>query len=331
MRIAVIGAGGWGTTLAQVYAERGHTVTLWARSQVRAQEISELRENPTYLPGIALHPAIEITHSSDLLDQKELYVFALPAQATRAVASQLSGGLSHQAVFVSASKGIERGSLSRVTEVLSSALNVGKDRVLSLSGPSHAEEVARKIPTAVVIAGEDHALTREVQEATSLPTFRVYSSSDVIGVELAGALKNVIAICAGIIDGVGYGDNTKAALITRGLAEMRRLGIALGADEHTFSGLAGLGDLVVTCESRHSRNRFVGQEIGKGRQLSEITSSMNMIAEGVATTESGRALAEQHLIEMPIIEETYRVLFEGKDPRSATMDLMTRDPKNERW
>lgn len=331
MRIAVIGAGGWGTTLAQVYAERGHSVTLWARSQVRAEEINRLRENPIYLPGIPLHPSIEITHSGDQLSDNELYLFALPAQATRAVASQLSSELSKSAIFVSASKGIERGSLARVTEVLASTLNVANDRVLSLSGPSHAEEVARKIPTAVVIAGSDHSVTREVQIATSLPTFRVYSSSDVVGVELAGALKNVIAICAGIIDGVGYGDNTKAALITRGLAEMRRLGLALGADEHTFAGLAGLGDLVVTCESQHSRNRFVGQEIGKGRELAEITSSMNMIAEGVATTESGRALAEKHHIEMPIIEETYRVLFEGKDPRSATMDLMTRDPKNERW
>ncbi len=331
MRIAVIGAGGWGTTLAEVYAERAHDVTLWARSQERAEEISRLRENPTYLPGIRLHPSLAVTHSADELAQQELYLFALPAQATREVASQLDPHLSKNAVFVSASKGIERGSLSRVTEVISSALHVDPSRVLSLSGPSHAEEVARKIPTAVVIAGHDHALTREVQIATSLPTFRVYSSSDVIGVELAGALKNVIAICAGIIDGVGYGDNTKAALITRGLAEMRRLGIALGAEEHTFAGLAGLGDLVVTCESQHSRNRFVGQEIGRGRKLAEITSKMNMIAEGVATTESGRALAEKHHIEMPIIEETFHVLFAGKDPRTATMDLMTRDPKNERW
>jgi glycerol-3-phosphate dehydrogenase (NAD(P)+) len=331
MRIGVIGAGGWGTTLAQVYAERGHDVTLWARSQERAEEISRLHENPTYLPGIRLHPSLEITHASDELANQELYLFALPGQATREVAAQLAAHLSTKAAFVSASKGIERGSLARVTEVLSSALNVDKSQVLSLSGPSHAEEVARKIPTAIVIAGYDHALTREVQIATSLPTFRVYSSSDVVGVELAGALKNVIAICAGIIDGVGYGDNTKAALITRGLAEMRRLGIALGADEHTFAGLAGLGDLVVTCESQHSRNRFVGQEIGRGRKLAEITSSMNMIAEGVATTESGRALAAKHHIEMPIIEETFQVLFAGKDPRTATMDLMTRDPKNERW
>jgi glycerol-3-phosphate dehydrogenase (NAD(P)+) len=177
----------------------------------------------------------------------------------------------------------------------------------------------------------DHALAKEIQSAFLLPSFRVYSSSDLIGVELAGALKNVIAICAGIIDGLGYGDNTKAALITRGLAEMRRLGIALGADEHTFSGLAGLGDLVVTCESRHSRNRFVGEEIGKGKKLSQVLTEMKMIAEGVATTQSAKALAERHHIEMPIVEETYRILFEDKDPREATMDLMTRDPKTERW
>jgi len=333
MRVAVIGAGGWGTTLAEVYAERGHDVTLWARTSERALEINSLRENKPYLPGIQLHPSLKITHEASALAKSELYLFALPAQATRSVATELRTELAftQESVFVSASKGIERNSLSRVTQALSACLDVSSQRVMALSGPSHAEEVARKIPTAIVIAGEDHALTREVQGATVLPTFRVYSSSDVVGVELAGALKNVIAICAGIIDGVGYGDNTKAALITRGLAEMRRLGLALGAEEHTFSGLAGLGDLVVTCESQHSRNRFVGQEIGKGRKLSEIITSMKMIAEGVATTESGKALAELHHIEMPIIEETYRILFEDKDPRAATTDLMTRDPKTERW
>jgi glycerol-3-phosphate dehydrogenase (NAD(P)+) len=333
MRIAVIGAGGWGTTLAQIFAERNHDVTLWARSEQRALEIDAARENRTYLPGLKLHDKLQVTHDALAIENCHLYLFAVPAQDTRAVATELKDYLhtGHDAVFVSASKGIERGTLKRVTEVLTETLGVPSSQVLALSGPSHAEEVARKIPTAVVIAAEDHALAKEVQSAIVLPYFRVYSSSDVVGTELAAALKNVIAICAGIIDGLGYGDNTKAALITRGLAEMRRLGIALGANEHTFAGLAGLGDLVVTCQSRHSRNRFVGEEIGKGKKLRDILAEMKMIAEGVTTTESGLALAQQHKIEMPIVEETYKILFEDKDPREATMYLMTRDPKTERW
>jgi glycerol-3-phosphate dehydrogenase (NAD(P)+) len=332
MQAAVIGAGGWGTTLAQVLAQKGHDVTLWARSESRAREIQLTRENKLYLAGIQLHQRITVTHAEDALQDKQLYVFAVPTQATREVAESLSPMLSRAgAPFVSASKGIEKGTLCRVTELLASALKVDSSQTLALSGPSHAEEVARAIPTAIVIAGQDHGLAKSVQEAFVLPTFRVYSSSDVIGVELAGALKNVIAVCAGIIDGVGYGDNTKAALITRGLAEMRRLGLALGAEEHTFSGLAGLGDLVVTCESRHSRNRFVGEQIGKGKKLSQVLAEMQMIAEGVATTDSAKQLAHLHHIEMPIIEETYRILFEDKDPVAATTDLMTRNPKNERW
>ena len=333
MRAAVIGAGGWGTTLAEILVDRGHETTLWARSPERATEIRQAHENVTYLPGIRLKDALRVTHDSAALHDQHLYVFAVPSQATREVVAELRTALnpSPDNVFVTASKGIERGTLKRMTEVLAEVLAIESDRTLALSGPSHAEETARGIPTAVVIAGEDHSLAKEVQTAMVLPTFRIYSSPDVIGVELSGALKNVIAICAGIIDGLGYGDNTKAALITRGLAEMRRLGIALGADEHTFAGLAGLGDLVVTCESRHSRNRFVGEQIGKGRALKDILSEMRMIAEGVGTTESAKALAELHRIEMPIVEATYQILFEGKDPRQATMELMTRGPKTERW
>jgi glycerol-3-phosphate dehydrogenase (NAD(P)+) len=332
VRTAVIGAGGWGTTLAQLLAERQHDVTLWARSEDYARDMRERRENRIYLPDVPLHPSINITHDASSLDDRELYVFAVPTQATREVAELLSPNISHEhAVYLSASKGIEKGTMKRVTELLSEALGVETSKTLALSGPSHAEEVIRGIPTAIVVAGEDQALAKEVQNAFLLPYFRVYWSSDVVGVELSGALKNVIAICAGIIDGVGYGDNTKAALMTRGLAEMRRLGVALGAEEHTFSGLAGLGDLVVTCASRHSRNRFVGEEIGKGRKLPQILTEMKMVAEGVTTAESARALAREHRIEMPLVEETYRILFEDKDPKEATFDLMTRNPKAERW
>lgn len=332
MRAAVIGAGGWGTTLAHLLAERGHDVHLWARSQALADEITQTRVNTPYLPQVRIHPDIRVTHRHQDLESAHLYVFAVPSQATREVAKDFSKIITQSdSVCVTASKGIERRSLERMTQVLSETLPLPSSQVLSLSGPSHAEEVARGIPTAVVVAGQDQAIAQEVQSAFLLPYFRVYTSSDVVGVELAAALKNVIAICAGIIDGLGYGDNTKAALITRGLAEMRRLGIALGAEEHTFAGLAGLGDLVVTCESRHSRNRYVGEQIGKGRTLKEILSEMKMVAEGVTTTESARDLAARHHIEMPIIEATYDVLFNGKDPRTATMQLMTRDPKNERW
>jgi glycerol-3-phosphate dehydrogenase (NAD(P)+) len=332
MNAAVIGAGGWGTTLARILDERGHHVTLWARREEFALELSRARENTLYLPGIPISSSIDVTHNAHKLAHNDLYVFALPTQATREVALELSPQIMHgRAIFVSASKGVERGTMARVTEILRDALGVDGTRTVALSGPSHAEEVARGIPTAIVAASEDHAVAKEVQSAFLLPYFRVYSSSDIIGVELAGALKNVIAICAGITDGAGFGDNTKAALMTRGLAEMRRLGIALGAEEHTFSGLAGLGDLVVTCSSKHSRNRRVGEEIGSGRSLADILQETKMIAEGVPTTEAARSLAELHKIEMPIVEETYKILFDGKDPREATNDLMTRNPKSERW
>lgn len=332
MNTAVIGAGGWGTTLAILLAERGHAVTLWARNEQFADELTRTRENRAYLPDIPLATSIEITHDSTSLAAKELYVFALPTQATREVAIALSPHISHDAgVYISASKGIEGTTLCRVTQILQETLGVESSRTVALSGPSHAEEVARGVATAIVVASEESSVAREVQNAFLLPYFRVYSSSDVVGVEIAGALKNVIAICAGITDGSGFGDNTKAALMTRGLAEIRRLGIALGAEEHTFSGLAGLGDLVVTCASKHSRNRFVGEQIGRGRKLQEVLSEMKMVAEGVSSTSSAWNLAQLHKIEMPIVHETYKILFEGKDPREATNDLMTRNPKSERW
>ncbi len=332
MNTAVIGAGGWGTTLAILLAERGHAVTLWARDEKFAEELTRTRENRLYLPDIPLAPSIEITHDSTALAAKELYVFALPTQATREVAIELSSHISHDAgVYISASKGIEGTTLSRVTQILQETLGIESGRTVALSGPSHAEEVARGVATAIVVASEENSVAREVQNAFFLPYFRVYSSSDVVGVEIAGALKNVIAICAGITDGAGFGDNTKAALMTRGLAEIRRLGIALGAEEHTFSGLAGLGDLVVTCASKHSRNRFVGEQIGRGRLLQDVLGEMKMVAEGVSSTSSAWNLAQLHKIEMPIVHETYKILFEGKDPREATNDLMTRNPKSERW
>jgi len=332
MKTAVIGAGGWGTTISLLLNEGGHDVTLWARSEEFASRISRTRQNDAYLPGIQIPPAITITHNAELLRDKELYVFAVPSQSLRDVAMILYPSLkNNSALYVSGSKGIERNTLMRMTEVIREVIGIEKGGALAFSGPSHAEEVARGIPTLVTAAGSDPNTVKIVQDAFFLPNFRVYSTSDVIGVELCGALKNVIAICAGIIEGEGYGDNTVAALISRGLAEIRRLGIALGADEQTFAGIAGLGDLVVTCLSKHSRNRRVGEEIGKGKSLKDVLAGMKMVAEGVWTTESARALAQRHNIEMPIVEETYKILFEGKDHRTATRDLMRREAKDERW
>ncbi len=331
MRTAVIGAGGWGTTIALLLQEGGHEVTLWSRSEEFAASLSSSKENSFYLPGISIPANIIVTHNADFLREKELYVFAVPSQSLREVAGILSPFIKNDsALYISASKGIERHTLKRMTEVLQEVLEVQKSRTLAFSGPSHAEEVARRIPTLVTAAGSDPDAVKIVQDAFFLPNFRVYSTSDVVGVELCGALKNVIAICAGIIEGEGYGDNTVAALISRGLAEIRRLGIALGADEPTFAGIAGLGDLVVTCLSKHSRNRRVGEEIGKGKTLEEALAGMKMVAEGVWTTESARELAQKHNIEMPIVEETYKILFEGKDHRIATRDLMRREAKDER-
>ncbi|MFI5264443.1 MAG: NAD(P)H-dependent glycerol-3-phosphate dehydrogenase [Candidatus Kapaibacterium sp.] len=332
MKTAVIGAGGWGTTIALLLEQGGHDVTLWARSEEFASLVSMTQENPTYLPGIKIPSGITVTHDAHLLQHKDLYVFAVPSQSLREVAGSVLPAISNgSALYVSASKGIERHTLKRMTEVIQEVLGVEKRRTVSFSGPSHAEEVARGIPTLVTAAGSDPAAVRKIVDTFFLPNFRVYSTSDVIGVELSGALKNVIAICAGIIEGEGYGDNTVAALISRGLAEIRRLGIALGADEQTFAGIAGLGDLVVTCLSKHSRNRRVGEEVGKGKTLNEVLSGMKMVAEGVWTTESARELAKLHTVEMPIVEETYKILFEGKDHRTATRDLMRRESKDERW
>lgn len=331
MNIAIIGAGGWGTALALIAAERGHTVTLWTRSAERAIDLDTHRENTAYLPGIPIAPDINITSNDSDLKDNELYLFAVPSQSLREISLRLKQYIHPHSIIVSASKGIERHTLKRMTEVLAETLGATPNRLVALSGPSHAEEVARGIPTVVVAASTDFNAARDVQQAFILPNFRVYSSRDLIGTELAGALKNVIAVCAGILDGEGFGDNTVAALLTRGLAEMRRLGLALGADEQTFAGVAGLGDLVVTCLSKHSRNRRVGIAIGQGKTLDEILGSMNMVAEGVWTTESANELAKRHGIEMPIIEATYKILFEHKDFRQATVELMSREIKNDNY
>ena len=331
MRIAVIGAGGWGTTLAILLSENSHEVSLWSFAESDAATMRETRENPSFLPGITIPTGIEIT--SDLMHAaagRDMLVAAVPSQYTRSVLAHLRGLPLETRTIVNVSKGIENGSLMTMSQMLRDVFpGLPADNVVTLSGPSHAEEVARKIPTAVVAASTSLERARLVQAAFMMPHFRVYESNDIRGVELGGALKNVIAIAAGIIDGAEMGDNTKAALMTRGIAEIARVGVALGAHVRTFSGLSGIGDLMVTCMSKHSRNRHVGVEIGKGRKLPDILAETKMVAEGVATTKSAYELARRTGVDVPIVAEVHRILFEQKDPLKACYDLMTRDPKGE--
>jgi glycerol-3-phosphate dehydrogenase (NAD(P)+) len=332
MQAGVLGAGGWGTTLAIVLAENGHAVTLWDRNPERAEAMRRARENPTFLPGVKLAESIEVTSRlRDAVAGASMAVFVVPSHAMRSTAAAVreSASLDSGARLVSATKGLEEGTLRRMSEVLREELRVDAGRIVSLAGPSHAEEVGRRIPTSIVAAGTDGEACREVQEAFVRPYLRVYTNDDIVGVEIATGLKNSIAIAAGILDGLGCGDNTKAALVTRGLAEITRLGLALGARGETFSGLAGVGDLVVTCLSRHSRNRGLGEAIGRGQSLEQALSGMVMVAEGVRTTRAAVELGRRHGVELPIIEMVHRVLFEGHDPREAVQMLMTRPPRAE--
>lgn len=331
MRITVLGAGSWGTTLALVLSENHHDVSLWSFDAKQAAVMRSTHANPDFLPGLTLPPSIRISDAlSDAAPDAEMIVAAVPSQFLRSVMKGLPPVDVEKTLIVNVAKGVENGSLMTMSEMLQDALpSLPPTRIVTLSGPSHAEEVSRKIPTTVVAASPDLNTARMVQAAFMLPYFRVYVSNDIKGVEIGGSLKNVIAIAAGIIDGAQLGDNTKAAVMTRGIAEIARVGVALGAHVRTFSGLSGIGDLMVTCMSRHSRNRYVGVEIGKGRKLPEILAEMVMVAEGVATTQSARDLAARTGVEVPIISEVYRILFEGKDPLLACHDLMTRDPKGE--
>ncbi len=331
-RIAVLGSGSWGTALAHsLSAVGGHDVVLWARRADAAEAMATTRHNPRYLPGITLPERMAITASLDeALDGAWLWVFAVPAPYVREVAGLAHAYTAQNPVIVSVAKGIENGSLCTTTAVLRDALpELDPDRIGVLYGPSHAEEVAAGQPTSVVVAFPHGHAGECVRAAFMTDALRVYVNHDLIGTEIAGSVKNVMALAAGMGDGLGLGDNAKAALVTRGLAEIRRLGMAMGADAGTFAGLAGLGDLVVTCFSRHSRNRHFGEMIGGGKSLAETEAAMTMVAEGVKTTVSTRALARRENVEMPITEAVYSILFEGLDPRDAVTGLMTRGPKPE--
>ncbi len=329
--LAVLGAGSWGTALAVSAAGAGHAVRLWAR---RPELVDELRSgrNDHYLPGVEIDRRIETTSKlEEALDGAKLVLLAVPSSAVASVCADLERmGLADGATVVCAAKGLERGSGRRMSEVMADALPSAGDRSLVLLGPSHAEEVARRMPTAVVLSGRDISRAAPVQEALSTSWLRAYTNMDLIGVEYAGALKNILAIATGICDGIGLGDNTKGALLTRGMAEIARLGVEMGAQRETFFGLAGIGDVITTCLSRHSRNRAFGERIGRGEPASAALEAVGQVVEGFETLKTSIELAHRHSVEMPISEEVLAVLEGGKDPRAAIEELMGRELKEER-
>lgn len=326
MNAFVIGNGGWGTALAMTLATNGNNVTVWGPFEEEIETIRSAQENSVYLPGVSLPDSLRWTSDPSAAADAELIVLVTPSRFVRSSLETFKPHLRADALIVSATKGLDENTHQRISQIAADVL--GRD-IAALSGPSHAEEVARGVPTAVTVAGPDLPTLEKIQAAFMGPAFRVYTSDDLIGVELGGTLKNIIAVAAGILDGIGLGDNSKAALMTRGLAEIARLGTALGAKPETFSGLSGIGDLIVTCASRHSRNRSVGERLGKGESLDDIMGSMKQVAEGVWNAKAARDLAAKHGIEMPITEEVCAIVEDGKDPRQALHDLMSRDPKAE--
>lgn len=323
MNCFVIGNGGWGTALGIVLAGNGHHVTIWGPFAEEIESIRAAGKNTVYLPGVELPEGIQWTAEPAGAETADLVVVVVPSRFVRSTLETFAPHLKENVLMVSATKGLDEKTGQRMSEVAADVL--GRD-IAILSGPSHAEEVARGVPTAVTVAG-NHSTA--IQNAFLGATFRVYTSDDIIGVELGGTLKNIIAVAAGILDGMGLGDNSKAALMTRGLAEITRLGTALGAQPETFSGLSGIGDLIVTCASRHSRNRSVGERLGKGESLSDIMDGMKQVAEGIWNAKAARDLARKLNIDMPITEEVCAIVEDGKDPRQALADLMTRSPKAE--
>ncbi len=329
--IGVIGAGAWGTALSLLLADKGHDVTLWMYEKDLAEETARTRENRVYLPGFPLPASVNITSSLEAaVRDRQFLISVVPSHTVRAVTRQYASLISPDAIIISASKGIELDTLKPLSEVFKDILPGDLHSSLCfLSGPSFAKEVALKMPTAIALASWDPEIAKKAQAVLSNAYFRVYTNPDVIGVELAGAIKNVIAIAAGVLEGMGFGYNTMAALLTRGLAEMTRLGIAMGGNQATFSGLAGMGDLVLTCTGGLSRNRTLGTRLGRGEKLDAIMQSSKTVAEGVKTAKAARELAQKYEIDMPIVDEVYRLLYEGKDPKQALKDLMSRELKGE--
>ncbi len=339
MRVAFIGGGAWGLALARLLAVNHHKIIVWEHNPLWLKSLKESHSNPALLPGISLPDDVLFTGSMAELASydAQIIVLATPTQFLRPTLKSIQPNIAEQLwqnpqlkAVVNVAKGMEEGSLMRIDQILMDELpSLDHAKICALSGPSHAEEVSREIPTTVVVAGSDPSVLLLLQEMFSNDWFRVYRSDDLIGVEVGGSVKNIISIAAGIVAGLGFGDNTMGALLTRGIVEIGRLGIAMGAKAETFMGLSGIGDLITTAISPHSRNRFVGYEIGKGKKLQEILSNMDKVAEGVATTRSVNLLAQKHQVEMPITKEVYQVLFENKAPAQGIRDLMTRELKPE--
>lgn len=327
-KIAVIGAGSWGTALSISLSGNGHTVKIWDLDQEHLKELSENRENVRYLPEVKFPDALQISYTvEEAVEGADIVLFSVPAQHFRSALNGAAPYLKPEMVLVNVAKGIEQKSLKRLSEIAFEKLP--NARYVVLSGPSHAEEVGRAMPTTLVAASDEQELAEYIQDVFMSDRLRIYTNSDVIGVELGGALKNIIALGAGISDGMGYGDNAKAAMMTRGITEIARLGVKLGADLSTFSGLTGIGDLIVTCTSMHSRNRRCGIMIGEGMKPSEATQKVGMVVEGMYTTEAAFELAKQVGVEMPITEQIYHVINEKIDAREAVKSLMSRQKKHE--
>ncbi|MDQ2886010.1 MAG: NAD(P)-dependent glycerol-3-phosphate dehydrogenase [Chloroflexota bacterium] len=326
--VGIIGSGAWGTTLALLLAKKGVATTLWEYRPERAREMQ--RENTAFLPGFYFPTSLQVTADlAEAVRHKDMLVLVTPSQRMRENVRQLAPYLEESTLLINASKGIEMNTLKRMTQVICEEIPAATERIATLSGPNLSHEVAEEKPTAAVVAAHNHDVAVQFRNLLTTAYFRVYTAVDVVGVELAGSLKNIIAIGAGINDGMGYGDNAKAAFITRGLAEISRLGVAAGANPLTFSGLAGMGDLVATCASPLSRNQQLGRRLATGEKLSQILQSTHTVAEGVTTTRAALQLAARYGVEMPIASQLALVLFEDLDPRRAVPELMMRDPKGE--
>lgn len=326
-KIAVIGSGGWGTAAAIHLSKLGHDVTLWSWIDEESNRLKTDLENKEFLPGVSIPESIKFTSDISCVSDKDIIVLVTPSKAIRSTAKAMSPYVSADSIVVILSKGIEDNSLKTLSDVVEE--EIPQASIAVMSGPSHAEEVAKGIPTTNIVACRKIENAELVQTVFMSETFRVYTGSDILGVELGGALKNVIALCAGILDGLGFGDNTKAALMTRGIAEIARLGVKMGADRDTFWGLSGIGDLIVTCTSMHSRNRRAGILIGQGKSVDEAISEVHMVVEGIVNCRAAYELSRKYDVDMPIVTEAYNVLYNNKNPREAVIDLMLRDKKEE--
>ena len=329
-KISVIGSGGWGIALTILLYKNGHDLTIWSFDKREAEELKTTRENKTKLPNILLPEDIKVTDNlKEAVDNKDVLILAVPSKAIRSVSKSLKDIIKDNQIIVNVAKGLEEDTLKTMTDIIEEELKEKKPQVAVLSGPSHAEEVGKGIPTTCVVSAHNKELTLYLQNIFMNPSFRVYTSPDMLGVEIGGALKNVIALAAGIADGLNYGDNTKAALITRGIKEISSLGVAMGGEQSTFYGLTGLGDLIVTCASMHSRNRRAGILLGQGKTLDEAIKEVNMVVEGIYSAKSALMAAKKYNVEIPIIEQVNAVLFENKNAAEAVNELMIRDKKLE--